>query len=290
MNRRSFLKNSIGALLYGALTSNKALAYVVNSTPNNSLDVLLYLIQNKNGDWKVKGTKWTNIQKCTLSQFEYNLDTFKPLEIVDNSIVNNVKEKYWNEYNCKGRCPKNVNYLSAYKSGLKAKQSGQFAEAIKKSYGASHKIHREWWIEHGKKIGNLNKENGHLKKLHELYGKDLGKKYGKLGADKVVKEKLGIHSATKEQKIEWGKKGGKIGGIITASKYDMKERGRIGGKVTIDRYGKPVFAHNIKTYEVKQFDSIGQAEKYCKIQSVVITKILRGLQPKTRCGWTFNYA
>lgn len=289
MNRRSFLKNSIGALLYGALTSNKALAYVVNSTPNDSLNVLLYLIQNKKGDWKIKGTKWTNIKKCTLSQFEYNLDTFKPLEIVDYKLAGEVKEKYWKQYGCKGRLQK-VNYLSSYKSGLKAKESGQFYDAIKKSYGANHKIHREWWIEHGKKIGNLNKENGHLKKLHELYGKDLGKKYGKLGADKVVKEKLGIHSATKEQKIEWGKKGGKIGGIITASKYDMKERGKLGGKATIEKYGKSIFANNLITFEVKQFNSIRQAERYCEIQTAIIRKILNGLQPKTRCGWTFNYA
>ena len=67
MNRRSFLKNSIGALLFGALSTNKVLASVVDSIPNDSLNVLLYLIQTKSGDWKVKGTKWTDIKSARLS-------------------------------------------------------------------------------------------------------------------------------------------------------------------------------------------------------------------------------
>lgn len=290
MNRRSFLKGSIASLLLGALSTNKVLASTINTLTPESLNVLLYLIQSKNGDWKVKGTKWTNIKSARLSQFHYNLNTFKPLDIVDNSIVNNVKEKYWKEYNCKGRCPKNVNYLSSYKSGLKAKQSGQFAEAAKKSYGASHRMHPEYWKEHGSKMGKLNIESGHLNKLHKLYGKDLGKNWGKVGAKKVVDNKLGIHSASKEQRKEWAAIGGKIGGVTLRDSGKLLEYSKLGNEANVKKYGKAVFAHNIQTYDVKQFDSIGQAEKYCKIQSSTITKILRGLQPKTRCGWTFNYA
>jgi len=288
MNRRSFLKGGIASLLLGALSSNKVLASVVDTLTPESLNVLLYLIQNKNGNWEVKTTKWTSINKANLSQFKYKLETFKPLDIVDYKLAGELKEKYWKQYGCKGRLQK-VNLLSSYKSGLKAKQSGQFKEAIKKSYGASHKIHKEWWKEHGKKIGEQNKVNGHLKKLHQLYGKDLGKNWGKIGAKVVVDNKLGIHAASKEQRSIWGKKFGKLGGKITASKYNMKERGSIGGKVTTEKYGKKVFANNIKTYEVKSFDSIRQAERYCDIQAPIIRKILKGLQPKTRCGWTFNY-
>lgn len=289
MNRRSFLKGSIASLLLGTLSSNKVLASAINTLTPESLNVLLYLIQNKNGDWKIKGTKWTDIKTARLSQFQYNLNTFKPLTIVDNSIVNNVKERYWKEYNCKGRCPKNVNYLSSYKSGLKAKQSGQFAEATKKSYGASHRMYPQYWKEHGSKMGKLNIESGHLSKLHELYGKDLGKKWGKIGAKKVLDNKLGIHAATKEQRKKWASIGGKVGGKVTSSKYDMKSISKLGNESNIKKYGKPLYAHNHKTYEVIEFDSIGRAERYCKVQSVTITKILRGLQPKTRCGWTFNY-
>jgi hypothetical protein len=287
MQRRSFLKNSIGALLLGALSSNKVLASTINALTPESLNVLLYLIQNKNGDWKIKGTKWTDIKTARLSQFEYDLNTFKPLTIVDNIIVNDVKEKYWKEYNCKGKCPKNVNYLSSYKSGLKAKQSGQWAEALKKSYGASHRIHPQYWKEHGSKRGKQNIESGHLSKLHKLYGKDLGKKWGKVGAKVVVDNKLGIHSASKQQRKEWASIGGKVGGKATSLKYDMKVISKLGNEANVKKYGKPLYAYNLITFESIEFDSIGGAEKYTDIQSVTITKILRGLQSKTRCGWTF---
>jgi len=289
MNRRSFLKGSIASLLLGALSTNKVLASTINSLTPESLNVLLYLIQNKNGDWKIKGTKWTDIKTARLSQFQYNLDTFKPLTIVDNSIVNNVKERYWKEYNCKGRCPKNVNYITSYKSGLKAKESGQLAEAQKLSLGVTHRIHPQYWKEHGSKIGKQNIESGHLSKLHQLYGKDLGKNWGKVGAKVVVDNKLGIHSASKQQRKEWGSIGGKVGGKATSLKYDMKVISKLGNQANVEKYGKKVFANNIKTYEVKSFDSIRQAERYCDIQAPIIRKILKGLQPNTRCGWTFNY-
>lgn len=288
MERREFLKNSIGALLYVGLTSNKVLASVVKSTPNDSMDVLLYLIQTKKGDWKVKGTKWTDLKSSRLSRFHYNLETFKPLEIVDNKIANNIKEKYWNQYNCKGKCPKNVNYLSSYKSGLNAKESGQLFEASKKSLGKSHQMYPEYWKEHGKRIGNLNKKNGHLKMLHEVYGKNLGKRYGKLGADKVVREKLGIHSATKEKRKEWASIGGKIGGRVKAMKYDMKEFSKLGQAENIRKYGVKIFANNLYTFEVKEFDSLHQAQKYCNVQRHIINNIINGNQPKTRSGWVFN--
>lgn len=288
MNRRGFLKNSIGALLFGALTSNKVLASVIEKTPNDSLDILIYLIQSKNGDWKIKGTKWTNIKKCTLSQFEYNLETFKPLEIVDSKISGITKKKYAKEFNCKGRV-QNVNYVASYKSGLKAKSSGQLTKARVFSYGVTHKLHKEYWKEHGKKIGDKNVQTGHIKSLGDKWGKIVGTIYGKEAAQKVLNEKLGIHSASKEQRSEWGRIGGNIGGKITSSKYNMKEISKLGNEANIKKYGKSIFAHNIKTFEVKEFDSIGQAERYCEIQSSIIRKILKGLQPKTRCGWTFDY-
>jgi len=56
MKRRDFLKNSIGFLLFGSLASNKTLAKTIEVFQPKSIDVLLYLIQTKNGDWKVKGT------------------------------------------------------------------------------------------------------------------------------------------------------------------------------------------------------------------------------------------
>lgn len=287
MQRRSFLKNTIGTLLYAGLTSNKSLASVVNSMSDDSMDILLYLIQHKNGDWKVKGTKWTDIKSARLSPHYYNLESFKPLEIVDFTKTKSVKEKYWKQYNCKGRL-QHVNYVSSYKSGLKAKESGQFINACKNGGYATHKMYPTYWKEHGKHIGNKNKESGHLDNLHITHGKYLGKRYGKLGAQKVLENKLGIHSASKQQRTEWATIGGKIGGKIRASKTDMKKLSKLGNESNIKKYGKKLFAFNKKTFENIEFDSIGQAEKYCDVQSCIITKILRGLQPHTRSGWVFN--
>jgi hypothetical protein len=61
MQRRDFLKNSLFGLLGVALTSNKALASVVEILTPESPKVLLYLIQNTKGQWKVRGTKWIDI-------------------------------------------------------------------------------------------------------------------------------------------------------------------------------------------------------------------------------------
>ena len=63
MNRRSLFRNSIGALFCVALEHNKILCDIVNSIPKKSMDVLLYAVQTKWGDWKIKATKWTNLNK-----------------------------------------------------------------------------------------------------------------------------------------------------------------------------------------------------------------------------------
>jgi hypothetical protein len=99
MNRRSFLKNSIGALLFGALSSNKVLASIVDCTPDNSLKVLLYAIQTKNGDWKIKATKWVNLKKESLRYKDYNIETFKPLGLFDNSKIKEYQKRYAKKYN-----------------------------------------------------------------------------------------------------------------------------------------------------------------------------------------------
>jgi hypothetical protein len=201
MNRRDFLKNSIGALLFGALTSNKVLASVIESVPKDSLDVLLYLIQNKEGEWKIKGTIWTNLAKERLDPYKFNLDTFKPLKIVDNLDANKVKKFYWAEYNCSGKCV-SLNYLQSYKNGVKAKESGQFIEFVK--------------------IGGKSKSDRkikHLKSLTEKYGKSIGKKNtesgllksicssgGKVGGKVQFKKGLGIHNPDKV--LEYKRLGG----------------------------------------------------------------------------------
>ncbi len=103
MDRRTFLKNSIGALLFAGLTSNRVLAEIIETLTPNSPKVLLYLIQLKTGEWKIRATKWVDIPTKRLNEPNIIKDTFKPIEVVDINEVVSKRIYYWREYNCSGR-------------------------------------------------------------------------------------------------------------------------------------------------------------------------------------------
>jgi hypothetical protein len=103
VDRRSFLKNSIGALLFAGLTSNKVLAGVVETLTPDSPKVLLYLIQLKNGEWKIRVTKWVDVPTKRLNEPNIIRETFKPIEVVDFNQVVSKRFFYWEKYNCSGR-------------------------------------------------------------------------------------------------------------------------------------------------------------------------------------------
>lgn len=102
MERRDFLKNSIFALFGAAISSNKVLAEVASTLNPNSPKVLLYLIQNKKGYWYVRGTKWIDIAKTRVNEEKYNIDTFKPLDIVSNDIADEKRKELWKLHKCGG--------------------------------------------------------------------------------------------------------------------------------------------------------------------------------------------
>ena len=83
--------------------------------------------------------------------------------------------------------------------------------------------------------------------------------------------------------------GGKIGGIITRDNGKLKENSILGNRANAEKYGVRIYATNLNTEEIWEYISIREAERDLKIQAPIIRKILRGLQPKTRCGWTFEY-
>lgn len=83
--------------------------------------------------------------------------------------------------------------------------------------------------------------------------------------------------------------GGKIGGIVTRDTGKLKEHSLLGNKANAEKYGVKIYAFNLNTKESYEYISIRDAERKLKIQAPIIRKILRGLQPKTRCGWTFEY-
>ena len=83
--------------------------------------------------------------------------------------------------------------------------------------------------------------------------------------------------------------GGKIGGIVTRDNGKLKEISLLGNEANQQKYGIRIIATNLLTEESWEYISISEAERDLKIQATIIRKILKGLQPKTKTGWTFEY-
>jgi hypothetical protein len=217
MTRRGFLKNSIGALLLASLTSNKVIASVVKTIPKDSLDVLLYLIQTKDGDWKIRGTIWTKLAQQKLSSRQYNIETFKPLQIVDNKDANVVKKKYWVEYNCKGRCV-GLDYLQCYKNGVIAKKSGQFQSIA--TLGGSKTLKGKGYTDIQKKGTDtiIHKRLGLFNPKYDEVRKEWGNKGGMRGGPSCVSKRKGIHIDDDVLRREWAR----LGGLKTISNLNRE--------------------------------------------------------------------
>jgi len=165
MDRRSFVKNSLGALLFGAISNNKVLSQIVETLTPDSPSVLLYLIQNKKGQWKVRGTKWIDIAKKKLNEDKVYIETFKPLEVVNNEVANDRKNELWVKYNCSGEKGSPLNVIEAEKRARRAHVSPKML-----SYLNSEKWKENWKKgkhEGGKKsgLGKRNKESGWMNKI-----------------------------------------------------------------------------------------------------------------------------
>jgi len=145
MNRRSFLKNSIGALLFGAIGGNKVLNAIVDVTKVSSHDILLYYIETKDGSKKIHGTKWVDIATSKISPFKFNLETFKPIGVFPSNTAYDKKKELWKEYKCDGALTY-VNYDYAVKRGNEAAKTGQLKSICSKG---------------GKVGGAKNRDNKH---------------------------------------------------------------------------------------------------------------------------------
>jgi len=196
MNRRGFLKNSISTLLFASLSNNKILAEVVNTLTPNSPKVLLYLIQNKKGQFKIRGTKWIDIAKKKLNEDKVYIETFKPLEIVEHEMANKRKNELWIKYNCSGEKGAPLNIIESEKRARKAHVSPKML-----SYLNSEEWKKNWKKGHsagGKKsgLGQRNKESGWMNKIRPE---------GQLKY---------FERFTKEQRTEIAIKGGKAASIV----------------------------------------------------------------------------
>ena len=159
MNRRNFLKNTVGALLWSCLPFNKSLAKLAENTAPESLDVLLYLIQTKSGDFKVRATKWTDLNKEKLRYSEFNIETFKPLTIVDNSEVKFFQKKYAEQY----KAVRSVHIVNHYQSTIN---------------GKNYPVTKQATFESRSRGGMTNVKNNHIQTLGKQWGSVCGKKYG----------------------------------------------------------------------------------------------------------------
>jgi len=122
MNRREFLK--LGSLFAAAMVINtnpilNAAAKLADTNPDTK--VLLYIIKNrKTGKWHVKATKYTDIAKKRLSLNCWEVDTFRPLQIVDNSEATEVRNKLW-KLHIGTKVPNSIiDVVSFTQGGLKA--------------------------------------------------------------------------------------------------------------------------------------------------------------------------
>lgn len=149
MDRRSFLK--LGSLFAAAMAVEaspilRAAANLAEQYPD--LKVVLYLLKNKKGHFKVKATKYRDIPKRHLRSGKWDLDSFRILDIVDSNLATDRRNELWQIHNCKGKPP-----------------------------GWSVDIPHSVRI--GKKYGKLNVENGHLDRVRDV--SKAGKVGGKIG-------------------------------------------------------------------------------------------------------------
>jgi hypothetical protein len=161
MNRRSFLKNSIGSLLFGVLSTNKVLAAVIDTIPLNSMDVLLYAVQTKWGDWKIRATKWTNLNSEKLKNSEFNIDTFTMLGVFDNSQIKKEQSKFAKQYSA----IRSLHSVDHYQCTINGKNYPISKQATYKSRSSG-----------GKTRVMQNKKSGYWVEMTEKYSSENGKK------------------------------------------------------------------------------------------------------------------
>jgi ABC-type cobalt transport system substrate-binding protein len=135
-----------------------------------------------------------------------------------------------------------------------------------------------------KKAGLKNKETGHIQSIGKEYGPLVGKVWGKINGKKNVESGL-------MERIQ------KIGAPIVVkvsgnnkTKKQLKKLSQLGNEANQQKHGKRIIAYNENTEECWEYISIRECERDLKIQAPNIRKILKGTQPKTRCGWIFNYS
>jgi hypothetical protein len=110
-------------------------------------------------------------------------------------------------------------------------------------------------------------------KIALKYSKDQGKKNAESGHMKSI-QPLGCS----------------IGGKVSASRKPKEhfiEIGKIGNEVNQQKYGERIIGENLITGECWEYISKHEASRDTDVPTCTIRKILKGVQPQTKTGWTF---
>lgn len=241
MERRSFIKNSLFALFSTAIASNKVLSSVAETLTPTSTNVLLYLIQNKKGYWFIRGTKWVDVAKTKINEEKYNIDTFKPLEIVPNNIAEETRLKLWKDYNCGGGPGGGTGFPIDVEKSTKAWKIGFESKGMKNYFKSElKKINSSI---HGKKLAEkgIPQKNGlkvldlPIEKKLEFQKKSALSRTGRKASDE---HKQSISNALKgKPKSEEHRK--KLSLAKTGKKMDEDTKRKI--SLTICGKGNPMF-------------------------------------------------
>jgi len=219
MERREFLKLSTLFAVGILLADSKLQAIAKLADPNK---VVLYLIKNTKGQWKVLWTKYVDMPKRNLNT-RFDRSTFQILDIVDECIANQRRKELWKQYECSGNTGAPINVQKATNAGFHVKNhrhSLQYQISDRKK-----ESEKKWQSSGGTAVGLVqgkkNVESGHWKNVQNLGTQAFLEKYngtedhlswsskGGKSAVEVNKErgnfiKLG-EQATKRHKAKWSK-------------------------------------------------------------------------------------
>lgn len=161
MNRRSFLK--LGALFAAAMAveTSPALKAAAKVLELDNTQVLLYLIRNHKGQWKVKGTKYVDVPKTRINQNLYDISTFRFLGTVENHVANERKLELWKEYNCSGNMGFKLDVSRSTRYGKRTGNINKEKTGFLSFVGSCTSLQMQ--SQNGKKGGKKTKESGKLK-------------------------------------------------------------------------------------------------------------------------------
>jgi hypothetical protein len=228
MERREFLKLSV---LFGTIAVDTSSTFqIIKNIVYDDRKIHLYLMQRKNGKWKIRWTKHTDLNIKKINIQIWKIETFKFLETVDFEIANNRRAKLWKKYNCSGETGAPISIekpLKAAQNMLKSSNLKEYMNSEKKQKqlkDRSYKGGKVW----GPTQGKHNVESGLWKEIQIAGTYAFVTKY----------------AGSKEQR-EWGSKGGKRAYEVNVERGNMKKLAQ--HKIKLNRARWKTILDQIKT-------------------------------------------